>query len=154
MSLVRSLGARTAWVALALSLGLACNVGAAAPAAARPLAAAGDLLVTGAKPDRLFVIDAGLEMSALRAKYPNTSQYAVVRGQVRPRELDSKHRERLSGVVSDLDIDEINVPFAFRGALKRVFTTERADELNKSPFEAKVAYGKRLEPWINSVEKK
>ncbi len=53
MSLVRSLGARPACVAIALSLGLLCNA-----AAARPLAAAGDLLVTGAKPDRLFVIDA------------------------------------------------------------------------------------------------
>jgi len=54
MSLVRSLGAWTAGAAFASSLGMAL----AACAAARAAAPAADLLVTGAKPDRLFVIDA------------------------------------------------------------------------------------------------
>ena len=68
MSRVRSLCARTACLALALGLGMRPVAAAAAAAegvahgasraAAHTAASAGDLLITGAKPDRLFVIDA------------------------------------------------------------------------------------------------
>jgi quinohemoprotein amine dehydrogenase beta subunit len=51
MSLVRSLRSRTACAVMAFSSGVACGAGHASAAAA-------DLLVTAAKPDQLFVIDA------------------------------------------------------------------------------------------------
>lgn len=59
MPLVRSFRSRTARAVMALSFGLTCGAGALEHAhAAAPTDGAADLLVTAAKPDQLFVIDA------------------------------------------------------------------------------------------------
>ncbi len=92
---------------------------------------------------RLFVIDAGLDPEALRAKYPDRSRFAIVHGQVRPmwrgREGDS-----VRGYVSNLSIGAINVPHALRPLLPETGQ-------NKT-FSATVACGRRLEPWIEQVK--
>lgn len=98
---------------------------------------------------RLFVIDAGLDAAALRAKYPASSRYAIVRGRVRPYLGWDNKKPELTGFVSDLSIDEINVPSAFRSQFADArdgYTMPAA-----SPYAVTVAFGKRLEPWIVDV---
>ena len=98
---------------------------------------------------RLFVVDAGLDAAALRAKYPDTLRYAILHGRVRPSiSWDSKKPE-LTGVVSELDVQEINVPARFR---KHFAAAQRQYALpSASPFAATLAIGRRLEPWITAL---
>jgi hypothetical protein len=102
---------------------------------------------------RLFVVDAGVEPAALRAKYPDATRYAIVRGQVRPVIFDHKS-EKFAGYVNSLSIESINVPFALRDVLGGATQVNDIDERNRPPFEAMVAFGKRLEPWITEAAKK
>lgn len=102
---------------------------------------------------RLFVVDAGLDTQVLRAKYPDRSHYAIVRGTVRPQWKHLTRQEQLLGNIDQLSIDTINVPVTFR----RIFESAAGKryindgEPNAHPFEADVAFGKRFEPWIVKV---
>lgn len=101
----------------------------------------------------LFVVDAGLEPVALRAKYPDATRFAIVRGQVRP-EIFGRNFEKVRGFVSGLNIESINVPFALRDVFGSTAQLNDIDQRNKAPFETTVAFGKQLEPWITSAAKK
>jgi hypothetical protein len=102
---------------------------------------------------RLFVVDAGLDAAALRAKYPDAGRYAIVRGQVRLESLD-RNSEKVRGYVSGLSVGSINVPFALRDVFGSAEQVNDIDQRNRAPFEATVAFGKRLEPWITEAAKK
>lgn len=102
---------------------------------------------------RLLVVDAGLELAPLRAKYPDPSRYAIVRGQVRPSIADAKSM-KFGGYVGELSIESINVPYAFRkvfGSAAKVGTFGQPDV---APFAATVVFGRRLEPWIVEAAKR
>jgi hypothetical protein len=92
---------------------------------------------------RLFAVDAGLDIDALRAKYPDRTRYIIARGQLRAQIVTRDRQDRLSGHISALSISRINVPVAFQHALNRDERTNKT-----AHFEASVAYGQRLEPWI------
>lgn len=98
---------------------------------------------------RLFVIDAGLDAAALRAKYPDSSKYAIARGRVVPSLGWESKSPELTGVVSELNISEVNVPSSLRG----YFTSPQHQYApsSASPYEVTLAIGKRLEPWIMGV---
>ncbi len=100
---------------------------------------------------RLFVVDAGLESAVLRAKYPDASRYAIVRGKVRLVSFDAKSGSM--GYISGLSIESINVPFALREVFGSAAPIGDADQ-NRAPFAAIVAFGKRLEPWVTAAAKK
>jgi hypothetical protein len=102
---------------------------------------------------RLFVVDAELDAKALRAKYPDIARYAIVRGEVRPTSVWRKPWQ-FRGYVSDLSIPAINVPFRFRRVFADAPREYAPDERKPVPFEAVVAFGKRLEPWIVEAAKK
>jgi hypothetical protein len=102
---------------------------------------------------RLFVVDAGLDPAALRAKYPDAASYAIVRGQARPGRYYSG-RDKLYGVVEGLSVSEINVPVALHGVVGRPARNGEVEPREQPPFDAAVAFGKRLEPWITSAAKK
>jgi uncharacterized protein DUF4824 len=105
------------------------------------------------KSSRLFVVDAGLDADALRARYPDRARYAVVRGEVRPAVLD--HRTgKAGGYVDSLAVASINVPFRLRDVFGGGARLGEYDDRNKAPFEAVVVYGRRLEPWIVEAAKK
>jgi hypothetical protein len=89
-----------------------------------------------AQDTRLFVVDAGLDGAALRAKYPDRSRYAIVRGQVAPASARNRHAADHAGYVSHLSVAAINVPLGFRGAFAG------------AAHETVIAFGKRREPWI------
>lgn len=95
---------------------------------------------------RLFAVDAGLDREALRAKYPDRKTYAIVRGQVRPAWEPSG---KVGGALYDLSAAAINVPVEMRGAFEGVLplSYQRSKDEGRH-FEAQVAFGQRLEPWL------
>lgn len=104
---------------------------------------------------RLFVIDAGLDAVPLRAKYPDLAHYAVVRGKVRPQPIFRQKERHIGGYITSLSISEINVPVEFRQGLKLPVRRTWMDHNNSTgSFEAEVAFGKRLEPWIRAMSGK
>ena len=102
---------------------------------------------------RLFVVDAGRDAAALRAKYPDSGRYALVHGQVRLEWSGRRNSANVSGFVSGLSIVSINVPYALREVFASAAQAGDFDQ-NRAPFEATVAFGKRLEPWITAAAKK
>ncbi len=104
---------------------------------------------------RLFVVDAGTEVDALRAKYPDRARYTIVRGEVQPHLVTNKGESRLSGYIGNLSISQINVPPAYRQVFEPILkSTGRGQPRSASPYVASVAFGKRLEPWITAVSGK
>jgi len=101
---------------------------------------------------RLFVVDAGLDAAALRAKYPDRSRYAIVHGRVSPSWMGKDH----GGIVSGVDAESITVPLEYR----RIFADARASAVSvhdpdapPPPFVVSVAFGRRLEPWIMAASR-
>lgn len=105
----------------------------------------------GQQYSRLFVVDAGLDFGALRAKYPDRAHYAIARGQVRPLLPSSRRSSKLKGYVSELSVDEINVPLEFRNAFEHALPDATTGLRSPARFDATVAFGKRLEPWITAT---
>ncbi len=101
---------------------------------------------------RLFVVDAGLEPSELRAKYPDTSRHAIVRGQVRLVSFAAPTGG--IGNIRGLSTESINVPFALRDVFGGATLVVDFDQRNRAPFEATVVFGKRFEPWVAAAAKK
>lgn len=101
---------------------------------------------------RLFAIDAGLELAALRAKYPDRSRFLILKAHVRPR-LDSRERKtRVTGYVSELAVPTVNVPHALRPGLEPALrAAPRAPRGRPQSFEVTLAVGQRLEPWIEAL---
>lgn len=95
---------------------------------------------------RLFAVDAGAELAPLRARYPDRSRYAIVHAQVRPLVLQRKSMTLLSATV-ELTVAQVMVPLEYRAAW------ERGGGAGAKPgsVEVKVAFGRRLEPWVVAV---
>lgn len=101
------------------------------------------------KNSRLFAVDAGLSQAQLRAKYPDRNRHAIMRAQIRP--WSSRSKGQLAGYIERLSIDEINVPHAYRAGFEGKTRQTFGDESAGRKFEASVAFGKRLEPWLVEV---
>jgi hypothetical protein len=105
---------------------------------------------------RLFVIDAGVDLAALRAKYPDRARYAIVGGRVRPWVIEENKKARVAGYIETLNISAVNVPLEFRPAFEGATWTHpyAYDEYKGPRFDAAVAFGKRLEPWLTAALRK
>lgn len=108
---------------------------------------------------RLFVVDAGLDREMLRVKYPDTRHYSIVHGQIQPKVTNNKEKQPLmTGYIKDVSAQDINVPFEFRDVFEPIQKKNQrygAAENDKAPpFEATVAFGRRLEPWIVAASTK
>lgn len=108
---------------------------------------------------RLFIIDASLDREMLRAKYPDTRRYSIVRGQIQPRVIYNKEKQPLmAGYVKDVSAQSINVPFGFRDVFEPIQKRNQeygyTDNDKRPSFEATVAFGRRLEPWIVAASTK
>jgi len=90
---------------------------------------------------RLFIVDAGLDQTSLRQRYPDRAHYAIVRGKVGPYVMSNGTSATTYGAVIAVSCETINVPLQFRGTVPR----ER-----NHPFRLEVAFGHHLEPWIVS----
>ncbi len=114
---------------------------------------AGELLKAEAESNsRLFAIDAGLDLAALRVKYPDRGRFLILKAHVRPR-LDSReHKTYVTGYVSELAVPAVNVPHALRPQIEPA--VRPPTRMSGSPalrFEATLAVGGRLEPWIEAL---
>lgn len=110
------------------------------------------MLVSGS---RLMVLDAGRDREALRRRHPDRSRHLVVPGSVDAREVKPGV---FQGVV-DLRVDSIHVPLRLRPVLDKLVTAERLRQETSGSaapgpprFRAVVAFGRRGEPWLVSVE--
>lgn len=95
---------------------------------------------------RLFAVDAGLDKATLRARYPDRATVAIVRARISPRrETDGFDG---AGRIDALDVDEVHVPLEWRPVFDGL-STRRTDTSEARPrFDATVAVGQRLEPWL------
>ena len=98
---------------------------------------------------RLFVVAADLDADALRKRYPDRKQYAIVRGRLDLRAADSKIVAQING----LETDEIRVPYAYRKVVEP-YAADRTYFVEHAPrYTATVQFGRRLEPWIVQLAK-
>jgi hypothetical protein len=105
---------------------------------------------------RIFVVDAGLDRAALRTKYGDRSKYAIVGGQVRPAWRSARVPKSHAGYVDALNVGAVNVPLEFRDAFEGASPDIEFVQTSTSKvrYEATVAFGKRLEPWITAAARK
>lgn len=100
---------------------------------------------------RLFAVDVGTDLTALRAKYPDRSRYLILKGKLRLHKLVRDNQSSLTGYLDQLAIHRINVPYALRGAFEAK-PAEANNPVGGPPaFTATVAVGQRLEPWLEAV---
>lgn len=101
---------------------------------------------------RLFAVDVGLDRGALRSKFPDRTKYAIVRGQVRPASDQSNHAR--AGNIQSLSAATVNVPLDMRGAFEGIMPSNYGQpDAQDQRFEATLAFGKRLEPWLVTAVK-
>lgn len=103
---------------------------------------------------RLFAVDVGTDVAALRAQYPDRSRYLILAARLRLQRTTVANAPAVSGYLNTLAGHRINVPHALRGMFEvgAVRAGEAADGVEAhAPFAAVVAVGRRLEPWIEEV---
>lgn len=103
---------------------------------------------------KLFAIDAGLDVSALRAKYGDRTRFIITEGLVKPRIHYNKNKKEVFGYISRLSVASIYVPFKHRHIFDPILSRKRVKKNDSgSPrYTIKLAYGNRLEPWILEVK--
>lgn len=102
-----------------------------------------------ASSSRLFAIDAGLDAQALRDRYADRSRFAVVAGRVRPTASGEEGKRQVLGYVRALSVERVNVPLEHLSVFDALGPTRNYGREAQPPrFEATVAFGRRLEPWL------
>lgn len=100
---------------------------------------------------RLFVVDAGLSKTRLRALYPDTGRYIMYRGLVNAGYYEGKSQQ-WRGTITDIPISHVNVPLAHRGLLDEFWKSGRRSRNEGLPrYAVQVSFGRRLEPWVEEV---
>ncbi len=119
---------------------------------------------------RLFIVDAGNDAALLRQKYQDRGRYIITPAKVRLTYRYKKDQgekpeiESLEGEISEVLIDEINVPLSKRAVLEQLKNRDKAGQYeymgygyrtrNRPPYyTVTVRYGKRHEPWIVDVQR-
>lgn len=88
----------------------------------------------------------------MRAKYPDRGRYLILKATLHPRLETLDRKTRVTGYVSDLAVSRINVPHALRPMLEPALRKPWRNELDPGKsFEATLAVGRRMEPWIEAV---
>ncbi|MBF7730666.1 DUF4824 family protein [Pseudomonas sp. N040] len=108
---------------------------------------------TGAS--RLFIIDAGQDLATLRARYPDRQRYAILHGRISAWGWRENNRWRIGGSAEIPVAASINLPHRWHALFSRLprrtaqadFPQPGGDRL----FNAEVAFGQRLEPWIQGM---
>lgn len=102
---------------------------------------------------RLFVVDVSIDPDALRKRYPDRRQYAVVQGRVGISVRGPDGRERPVLRVHDIDVDAIRVPYEYREIVEPLIRNADTHYYRREPrFAATVNFGQRYEPWIVDLQ--
>lgn len=101
---------------------------------------------------RLFAIDVDREHGVLRERYPDRTRYLLLRASI---EVGFSYRsgeeDRAYGYIDRLHLAEIHVPRRWHGEVEAT-RKHRFDPEPRAPgFEAVVVFGRRHEPWIESL---
>jgi hypothetical protein len=99
---------------------------------------------------RLFAIDAGLDPAALRKKYEDRKHVIIAKGLVRPEYNYAGKKKEISGYISGLSVGNIHVSLKHKKVFE-AFLEQKKPGFESHRYEADLAYGNRLEPWIVSV---
>lgn len=103
---------------------------------------------------RLFVVDAGLDPAILRVQYPDTARYIIARGHIRAAVNKTADGDwEVRGYIRGLHVDSVNVPFAFRGVFEPLLGNRSGSHDDPPRYRVTLAYGRRHEPWIVSVNR-
>ena len=102
---------------------------------------------------RLFAIDAGLDVESLRARYPDRARFMLVSATVRPRLYHPKHGAlQPTGTITRLDNTSLHVPHALSAPFEGLHARAVGEPGDEDRFNAVVATGRRLEPWIETIQ--
>ena len=107
---------------------------------------------------RLYAIDAGLNPITLNKQYNNPSKYIITKAIIQTAYGFGK--KEIVGRISHLSIPIIHVPLKYRKVLDSLIDWKQQKNdysgvynIYYSPrFKVELAYGKRYEPWIVSIE--
>lgn len=103
---------------------------------------------------RLFAVDAGTDAAALRARYPDLKQYAIVRARVSATSSEVDGRPVWRGWVSGLAVGSISVPHALAGRIPLEGANAWRDGVGQDAVPAldiDLSWGRRFEPWITAI---
>jgi hypothetical protein len=102
---------------------------------------------------RLFAIDVDREHSVLRERYPDRERYLLLRASI---EVSFSYRsgeeDRAFGYIDRLHLAEIHVPRRWHGEVEEAQQRRFEPEPQVHGFEAMVVFGRRHEPWIESLQ--
>ena len=103
---------------------------------------------------RLYSIDVGLDVNKLREKYNEPGKFIVVPGTAKIRYNYRDDKKEAYGYVSGISVVNIHVPLEFRKTFDSLSGKKKWDRYKPIPprYKVKLAYGKRFEPWIKSVQ--
>jgi hypothetical protein len=111
-----------------------------------------DLQHEQTRASRLFIIDAGADQASLRAKYPDPQRYAIVRGQISADAWQRNNSWTLGGSAQIPVAASINLPQRwhqlFDSLPRRKEVAGFAHSGGDKLFNAELAFGQRLEPWV------
>ncbi len=95
---------------------------------------------------RLFVVDAGRDPTALRARYPDRAHYAIARGMIEVSSRLEGGVAQVSARVGRLQATTIHVPRSLRAVFETASAGDRGRQAGRTA--AQLAFGRRLEPWL------
>ena len=109
---------------------------------------------------RLYAVDAGIDPQTLKEKYADGSKYIITKAQIRVSFTPGS--KEVYGYLSRLSVSKVHVPHNFRQVIdpilhfthKKGTSFRRDDTTTTHPprYQVTIAYGKRYEPWIISIE--
>ena len=101
---------------------------------------------------RLFLVDAGADMQALRTRYGDAAKFVIMRALVYPFLRGEKDDTKWWGTISQLVADRVNVPLEHRTTLGNVEVFRGVGIKALPPrYAVTLAFGKRAEPWVLST---
>jgi hypothetical protein len=100
---------------------------------------------------RLYVIDAGRDLEALRTLYPDRTRYAIVHGTIKI--VSDSAGDDVVGYIDGLSNETVQGPEPLRSAIDPADGSMLWHHLATShSFTVSVAFGRRLEPWISKIK--
>lgn len=93
---------------------------------------------------RLIAVDAGRFAAPLRVKYADNTRYLILPGSVQPGYHSRDGKLQWWGYIHNVSGTSVHVPLPIKQQLQPVSYTQ-------GELTAKVAFGQRLEPWLESM---
>tara|TARA_R110002049_G_scaffold273930_6_gene451870 strand:- start:966 stop:1844 length:879 start_codon:yes stop_codon:yes gene_type:complete len=105
---------------------------------------------------RLFAVDAGVERSALRQQYSDSTRFIIAKGLIEPYYSynNNKEKRKTYGFIRELSIEQIHIPLKQRNLFDKLLGQNKVHSSDvKAPrYQVELAYGSRLEPWVVSIK--